>query len=332
MAILTTLQQSSHESIKFIVRCLHPDLVSSLNNNNNNSNNNDSIVLDGDVKSPISTILSTPISGIVLECGGPNLREFLEKHSHGDIDAIHRVHILRDVVDAVHFLHDHKVVHGDLKPENIVSFSFLSEGMMRWKLVDFDTSFFEGRNNNNSNNSNLMSKLRLTPEYSSPELIQSVNSNSNQNSTTNLCLLSWRSDIWSLGLVSVFVLKGCSLWKLLHPQRRDFEVRMVEEFDESVLRRLMARELGEKERSFVEDCLRVDPVSRWSCQTLKTKTLFRTDTSTISANRLNMTRDTMNDHFSELKNTLQRFQEDGQGFVRGELKMKVEELILALER
>ena len=254
--ILLYLQdQSRGQSSNFIVQCFHRDLVSS---------NEGNILLDDDLKSPIII----PMVGLILECGGPNLRDFFKKHSHGDIDVIHRVHILRDIVNGLQFLHDHKVVHGDLKPENIVSFSFLKEGMMRWKIIDFDTSFIEGKNSNNLQNN--FNNLRFTPEYSSPELLQNIinkkyNSNSNNNSTN---LLNWRIDIWSLGLISIFIFKGCTLWKLLHPSQ-NFQVSMLEELNDNLLQSLLvSHQLGEKEKSFIEGCLKVNPMLRDNCNVL----------------------------------------------------------------
>jgi len=77
--------------------------------------------------------------GLVLERGGMNLATYLGdlKNSLG---IIARVNILQQIVKALEFLEKCGIVHGDLKPENIVSFQ-ISEIETCWKLIDFDNSY-----------------------------------------------------------------------------------------------------------------------------------------------------------------------------------------------
>ena len=208
------------------------------------------------------------------------MKDFITNHHN--ISDIHRIPILHDVVNGLAFLHSHHVVHGDMKPENIVSFS--NGVITRWKIVDFDTSFIEGNPEYSQSNIN---NLRCTPEYSSPELIQTLSTNQN-NSNNNLNnLLNWRVDIWSLGLISIFILKGCSLWSLLYPHR-DFDISMLNNFTDDLLKRILVSEkFINNQKSFIESCLNVDPNSRLSCDNLRMKSLFTTGTSTISVDRLN---------------------------------------------
>jgi len=81
------------------------------------------------------------VCGLVLESGGLNLAQFLRDplHSPSRFGIIARVNILKEIVDALEFLEKHRIVHGDLKPENIVSFH-RGNGTTCWKLIDFDNS------------------------------------------------------------------------------------------------------------------------------------------------------------------------------------------------
>ena len=119
----TSKGRNQKSSDKFIVDCLYHNLLSPSNeeeyqNNNSNLNNNNNN----------NNITNSKLSCLVMECGGPNLRQFLNNHNHNTLDIIHRIYILKSVVDALDFLHDHFLVHFDLKPENVVCFSFLNEG------------------------------------------------------------------------------------------------------------------------------------------------------------------------------------------------------------
>lgn len=78
-----------------------------------------------------------------MECGGPKLRQFLHSCTLATLDIIYRVYILKNVVDALNFIHDHHIVYRNLKSENIVCFSFLKDGVMRWKFIDLKTVVME---------------------------------------------------------------------------------------------------------------------------------------------------------------------------------------------
>ena len=41
-------------------------------------------------------------------------------HTHNTLDIIHRIYILKSVVEALDFLHDHFIVHFDLKLDNLL--------------------------------------------------------------------------------------------------------------------------------------------------------------------------------------------------------------------
>ncbi len=94
-------------------------------------------------------------------------------------------------------------------------------------------------------------------------------------------------DIWSLGLISVFVLKGQSFWDLYTPFMEELSTMI--DFSENHFNstRLNVHVGREKEKSFIEDCLRLDQSARWSTSKLLKKSLFSIGQSTISMNAIN---------------------------------------------
>lgn len=226
--------------------------------------------------------------GLVLESGGVNLEIFLRDplHNPSRFGIIPRVNILRDIVSALQFLERCRIVHGDLKPENIVLFQSSNGSgntMSTWKLIDFDNSYdltsqpspkIDPRN----------PETFLTPEYIPPELAVLMNPGSN--SPLQPLDPSHKMDIWSLGLISVFVLKGQSLWNL-YPGFNSIAVfSSIIDFNEEHFKRWLNVEMGDKEGSFVEDCFRIDPRTRSSPSLLLKKSLFSTGQSTVLLNSL----------------------------------------------
>ncbi len=226
------------------------------------------------------------ISGLVLECGGMNLAAFLRDplHSPARFGSISRVSILKDIVSALQFLESCRIVHGDLKPENIVSFQSTGNGLTLWKLIDFDNSY--------DLSARPLPKIDLhntflTQEYTPPELatsLQEVNLKSLNPSVPSSPLTlvepTHKMDIWALGLVSIFILKGQLLWDLYNPS-----LNPIVDFDENHFNRCwLSIQVGEKEKSFIEDCLRVNPSDRRSASLLLRKSLFSIGQATVWTN------------------------------------------------
>jgi serine/threonine protein kinase len=281
----------------FIVQCLHQGLAGTAPavETGSSDSNTTPIFID----SPSTTIGSrliqpaTPLCGLVLECGGPNLFQFLQMKSSA-LDVIHRVHILRDIVSAVEFLHAHEIVHGDLKPDNIVCFASLREGLMRWKLIDLESCYDMQSNPSIS----LSDSFDITPEYFAPELLSmchsSASASSASASSSSSLQVNYTLDIWSLGMVAVYTLKGKTVWKILSPQN-SFNLLMVREWNENQLSSLLTN-FGEKEKSFIFDCLK----TRSSCQYLLRKSLFSTNNSTVLSNTLRTMSENMTKKFENL--------------------------------
>jgi serine/threonine protein kinase len=211
---------------------------------------------------------TTQICGLVLESGGPNLFQFYSRLNNKP-DVLRSINILKEVREAVEFIHECGIIHGDLKPENIVCFSYLESGLLRWKLIDFDTSCRE-----NKDEFFVKEEFSFTPEYASPEVRKFVKK------PEQFPLPKLRSlDIWSLGIIAFFIFAAPQHWdRILERLKR---CSFQEEIDKILS---TFADFEDKEKSFVKSCLQIDPRNRCDVSSLSNKTLFSTQPSTIQAN------------------------------------------------
>lgn len=99
--------------------------------------------------------------------------------------------IARSVCQSVSILHDVKIVHGDLKPDNIL-IKETSRNLYAGKLIDFDDSYFSEEPPAEREN------IVGTPEYYSPELAAYIMDEDDEIKGTTLTLAS---DVFALGVV-----------------------------------------------------------------------------------------------------------------------------------
>lgn len=99
--------------------------------------------------------------------------------------------IARSVCHSVGILHDIKIVHGDLKPDNIL-IKETSRDNYSVKLIDFDDSYFSETPPLNREN------IVGTPEYYSPELATYIMDEDEEIDGKTLTLAS---DIFTLGII-----------------------------------------------------------------------------------------------------------------------------------
>lgn len=98
--------------------------------------------------------------------------------------------IAKSAVHSIRILHNNKIVHGDLKPDNMP----IQEVPMGYvvKLIDFDDSYFEGRPPADRET------LVGTPEYYSPEQAEYI---LDEDDETDGSILTCKSDIFTLGII-----------------------------------------------------------------------------------------------------------------------------------
>lgn len=143
---------------------------------------------------------------------------FLEYCNGGDLhqrskslSAKQKVEILREVFGYVDIMHDYNYTHADLKAENILLITEISESgeeIIRPKLTDFSATF----RTQNSLFGGTNPKLGGTPVYYSPEMFYSTNRN-------EAC------DRWALGIIAYELKHGkvpefadkASTWAIVTP-------------------------------------------------------------------------------------------------------------------
>ncbi|XP_047462007.1 triple functional domain protein isoform X3 [Mugil cephalus] len=96
---------------------------------------------------------------------------------------------LRNVLEALHYLHNCRIVHLDVKPENLLV-AHTASGQPTVKLTDFGDAV-------QLNSAHYVHPLLGSPEFASPELVLGEP-------------VSLTSDLWSLGVVTYVLLSGAS--------------------------------------------------------------------------------------------------------------------------
>jgi serine/threonine protein kinase len=112
---------------------------------------------------------------------GPTLAQMVEKN--GSIEPEHVCWITERVLNALRYLHDNSVVHGDVKPQNII----IQPSTHQVVLVDYGLSLVKPTKNS--------ANKGYTPHFASPE------------QEKNLPLLP-ESDLFSLGVTMIYALGG----------------------------------------------------------------------------------------------------------------------------
>lgn len=110
-----------------------------------------------------------------------------------------RLLILKTVAHSVSILHQLSIVHGDIKPENIL-IKKTSESNYIAKLIDFDNSYFSSKPPDISDEDDIVGD----PTYYSPELGLYIKRHKDAKPTD----LTTQSDIFALGLVFSQYLTG----------------------------------------------------------------------------------------------------------------------------
>jgi serine/threonine protein kinase len=100
--------------------------------------------------------------------------------------------LFRTILSSLKILHDSEIIHGDLKPDNILV-KKLHNGMYSTKLIDFDNAYFFKLPPEN------ILDVVGTPEYYSPELGDYVLNGSKDKAH----LLTEKSDIFALGIIFI---------------------------------------------------------------------------------------------------------------------------------
>lgn len=106
--------------------------------------------------------------------------------------------IMKSLVHSLRIMHKEMIVHGDLKPDNIL-IKKTRTGTYTTKLIDFDDSYFSGEPPKDRE------MVVGTPEYYSPELFDYISDEDEELSGSTLTI---QSDIFALGVIFAEYLTG----------------------------------------------------------------------------------------------------------------------------
>nr|BAE02277.1 unnamed protein product [Macaca fascicularis] len=178
--------------------------------------------------------------------------------------------LMRQILEGVHFLHTHDVVHLDLKPQNILLTSESPLGDI--KIVDFGLSRI-------LKNSEELREIMGTPEYVAPEIL-------------SYDPISMATDMWSIGVLTYVMLTGISPFLGNDKQETFLNISQTnlsyseEEFDvlsesaHDFIRTLLVKK--PEDRATAEECLK----HPWLTQSSIQEPSFRMEKALEEANAL----------------------------------------------
>ena len=133
------------------------------------------------------------VLSVMMELGETDFNKMLNeqlKTENAKLDITFTRHYWKEMLECVQSVHDHDVVHSDLKPANFL----LVKGQL--KLIDFGIANAIQENTVNVHRENQIG----TPNYMSPESLVAVGATQGQPGTKVL-KLGKPSDVWSLGCI-----------------------------------------------------------------------------------------------------------------------------------
>ncbi|XP_042191304.1 calcium/calmodulin-dependent protein kinase type 1D isoform X2 [Callorhinchus milii] len=172
-----------------------------------------------------------------LVSGGELFDRIVEKGFYTEKDAST---LIRQVLDAVQYLHKMSIVHRDLKPENLLYFSPAKESKIM--ISDFGLSKMEGTGD-------VMSTACGTPGYVAPEVLAQKP-------------YSKAVDCWSIGVISYILLCGYPPFYDENDSRLFEQILKAEyEFDSPYW-----DDISDSAKDFIKHLMEKDPNKRYTCE------------------------------------------------------------------
>ncbi|XP_077018421.1 dual specificity protein kinase TTK isoform X2 [Tamandua tetradactyla] len=131
---------------------------------------------------------------MVMECGNIDLNSWLRKKK--SVNPWERKSYWKNMLEAVHTIHQHGIVHSDLKPANFL----IVDGML--KLIDFGIA-----NQMQPDTTSIVKESQVgTVNYMPPEAIKDMSSSRENGKSKSK--ISPKSDVWSLGCILYYMTYG----------------------------------------------------------------------------------------------------------------------------
>ncbi|CAG9329433.1 unnamed protein product [Blepharisma stoltei] len=167
-------------------------------------------------------------------CSGGEMQNYLEEH--GKIPEDELYHIGCQMVEAIKYCHDMKIIHRDLKLENVL---FANDSKTQIKIVDFGIAgMFAGAHSERSDAGSLL--------YIAPEVLAKEDNRANP-----------ALDIWSIGCIFYYLLTG------FHPFEHETQneiIRKIVNCEYQPLPNTVSRPW----HKLIRGILRLNPRRRWN--------------------------------------------------------------------
>ncbi|XP_041736091.2 traf2 and NCK-interacting protein kinase isoform X17 [Coregonus clupeaformis] len=168
---------------------------------------------------------------LVMEfCGAGSVTDLIKNTKGNTLKEEWTAYICREILRGLTHLHQHKVIHRDIKGQNVL----LTENA-EVKLVDFGVSAQLDRTVGRRNT------FIGTPYWMAPEVIAC---DENPEATYD-----FKSDLWSLGITAIEMAEGAPPLCDMHPMRALFLI------PRNPAPRLKSKKWSKKFQSFIESCL-----------------------------------------------------------------------------
>ncbi|KTF75965.1 hypothetical protein cypCar_00031282 [Cyprinus carpio] len=163
-------------------------------------------------------------------CGAGSVTDLIKNTKGNSLKEEWTAYICREILRGLTHLHQHKVIHRDIKGQNVL----LTENA-EVKLVDFGVSAQLDRTVGRRNT------FIGTPYWMAPEVIAC---DENPDATYD-----FKSDLWSLGITAIEMAEGAPPLCDMHPMRALFLI------PRNPAPRLKSKKWSKKFQSFIESCL-----------------------------------------------------------------------------
>uniref|UniRef100_A0A8C7Y6R5 non-specific serine/threonine protein kinase n=1 Tax=Oryzias sinensis TaxID=183150 RepID=A0A8C7Y6R5_9TELE len=188
---------------------------------------------------------------LVMEfCGAGSVTDLIKNTKGNSLKEEWTSYICREILRGLAHLHQHKVIHRDIKGQNVL----LTENA-EVKLVDFGVSAQLDRTVGKRNT------FIGTPYWMAPEVIAC---DENPAATYD-----FKSDVWSLGITAIEMAEGAPPLCDMHPMRALFLI------PRNPAPRLKSKKWSRKLQSFIEFCLVKNPGQRPNTEELSKHAFIR---------------------------------------------------------
>ncbi|KAG7487378.1 hypothetical protein MATL_G00022610 [Megalops atlanticus] len=192
---------------------------------------------------------------LVMEfCGAGSVTDLIKNTKGNSLKEEWTAYICREILRGLTHLHQHKVIHRDIKGQNVL----LTENA-EVKLVDFGVSAQLDRTVGRRNT------FIGTPYWMAPEVIAC---DENPDATYD-----FKSDLWSLGITAIEMAEGAPPLCDMHPMRALFLI------PRNPAPRLKSKKWSKKFQSFIDSCLVKSHTQRPSTEQLLKHPFIRDQTN-----------------------------------------------------